>query len=713
MKKNKINTIPKLKKKNGIWAVLTASVFSLVLGVGITGCLVHYVPAISSFIVNKEVTKDSNEYKTQVITLTNELQLVKNDLQNAQNINASNLELLKTKQIELTEKTTLIASLQIENAENVGKISAYETQINNLKEQLKIEQDKTNSDAQIILSLNNQISTLQTEKQNLEAINSSNNNTINLLNSQVLNLNNTVTELTNTINKNQTTIQQLNSRINELQESIKYYELLIGAYDFEGKTVVTFQYNGSVHALQVIDKGTKPTTTIPADTDYIKFNYWMLNGEQVDIETLKPTENITLVANLTYYYDVKYFNGEEIYNSTIVEKGQTVANLQLSNTAQNKRHIGWSLDGVNIVDLSQMVITENTNLYAVWENAKEVKFMNGTEQIGEIQTVFEFDNVTVPTINKNGYNFVGWTIDGTNIIDLTNYELTNNVVFKAKFELITYTLTFISDDTNYATFNYSIENNVINVTEPTKDGYNFDGWTLDGVNVVNINETSITSNTTFIAKFSKIELSSCLWSEISEYSTTGQAQSLFNVGDEKDFTLSTGETLTAVILDFDAENHIIFGLKNPMSTKYKLSDFMPKYIYGRNYDYFDGKIRGEVLSAVYSQMPAELQAIIKTVNKTIDATSTAPQTKGCKLWLFNYTDFIVPKYGDTSDKRLAYYKENSILFETTQGEPVDCVGTIEYAPAMSATYCVLKNGTLTNSDDYDSSKVGLLFGFKI
>ena len=155
MKKNKINTIPKLKKKNGIWAVLTASVFSLVLGVGITGCLVHYVPAISSFIVNKEVTKDSNEYKTQVITLTNELQLVKNDLQNAQNINASNLELLKTKQIELTEKTTLIASLQIENAENVGKISAYETQINNLKEQLKIEQDKTNSDAQIILSLNN------------------------------------------------------------------------------------------------------------------------------------------------------------------------------------------------------------------------------------------------------------------------------------------------------------------------------------------------------------------------------------------------------------------------------------------------------------------------------------------------------------------------------------------------------------------------------
>ena len=44
------------------------------------------------------------------------------------------------------------STLQVENAENKGKITAYETQINNLKEQLKFEQDKTNSDAQTICS---------------------------------------------------------------------------------------------------------------------------------------------------------------------------------------------------------------------------------------------------------------------------------------------------------------------------------------------------------------------------------------------------------------------------------------------------------------------------------------------------------------------------------------------------------------------------------
>ncbi len=448
-----------------------------------------------------EYSKEQNKENTILLEkLNNELNLTKIALEAEQSINKNNVELLKQKQEELTNKTTEFASLQVENAANLGKITAYEKQINLLKEQLKQEQEKTDADKQTILSLNSQISTLETEKQNLENINTSNTNTINLLNSQVLNLNNTVTELTNNINKNITNIQKLTTQVNSLQESVKYYELLIGAYDFEDKAVITFEYNNSVYSLQVVDKGTAPTTNTPEDTDYIKFNYWMLNGVEVDISTLKPTENITLVANLTYYFDINYYDGSEKYSSVKVEQGQTPANLQLTNTAE-KHFLGWSLDGVNVVNPSSIQVNETTNLYAVWDYAKEVKFVNGTEQVGNIQKAFNISELTIPTLTKTGYNFIGWTLDGETIVDLTNYELTTNVVFMAKFELIEHTITFINEGLNYSIFNYSVENNVINVTEPTKENYTFTYWSLENGKRINLSELEVDSDITLTAHY--------------------------------------------------------------------------------------------------------------------------------------------------------------------------------------------------------------------
>lgn len=448
-------------------------------------------------------SKEKNKENVVLInTLSNKLDVTKTELETQQQINANNVNLLQQKQAELTAKATELSTLQVENAENKGKITAYETQINNLKEQLKTAIDSGEADEQTILSLNSQINTLTTEKQNLENVNASNQNTINSLNSQVLNLNNTVTELTNSINANLQTIQTLNAKVSELQESIKYYELLIAGYNFEDKAVVTFKYNGTVHSLSVIDKGSSLTTTTPTDTDYIKFNYWQTeDGTQIDLTTFKPTENVTLIANLTYYYDVKYFDGESEYTSNIVEAGQTGSNLQLTNTTE-KRFVGWSLDNVNVVDPTTITISENTNFYALWEYSKEVKFLNGTEQIGETQYAFNSSTLTVPTVSKDGYNFLGWTIDGTTIVDLTNYQLTTNVVFKAKFELIEYILTFVDENNQtFETFNYSIENNNINVAAPTKSGYTFTYFSKPTGERVNLSELVVNGDITLKANY--------------------------------------------------------------------------------------------------------------------------------------------------------------------------------------------------------------------
>ncbi len=434
-------------------------------------------------------------------TLKSDLTIAKTELETQTQINANNVNLLQQKQAELTAKATELSTLQVENAENIGKITAYEEQIKNLKEQLKTAIDSGDADEQTILGLNNQISTLTTEKQNLENVNASNQNTINSLNSQVLNLNTTITELTNSINTNLQTIQTLNAKVSELQESIKYYELLVAGYNFEDKAVVTFKYNGVVHSLSVIDKGSSPTTTTPVDTDYIKFNYWQTeDGEQIDLTTFKPTSNVTLIANLTYYYDVKYYDGESEYTSNIVEAGQTASDLQLTNTT-DKHFKGWSLDKINIVTPSTITINENTTFYAIWEYQKEVKFMNGTEQVGNTQYGFNTSDITVPTAEKQGYNFLGWTTDGTNVVDLTNYELTTNVVFMAKFELIEHTITFVADNVNFATFNYSVENNEINVIAPIKNGYTFTYFSQENGKRVNLSELEVDKDITLTAHY--------------------------------------------------------------------------------------------------------------------------------------------------------------------------------------------------------------------
>ena len=486
-----------------LWLILCIT--SLVVSFsnwGVTWSILRGKPVYTQEQAENYSKEQNKENVLLVNSLKNELDLTKTALETEQQINANNVNLLQQKQAELTTKATELSTLQVENAENIGKITAYETQINNLKEQLKTALESGEADEQTILSLNNQITTLTTEKQNLENVNASNQNTINSLNSQVLNLNNTVTDLTNSINTHLQTIQTLNTKVNELQESIKYYELLIAGYNFDDKAVVTFKYNGVVHALSVIDKGSSPTTTTPADTDYIKFNYWQTeDGTQVDLTTFKPTSNVTLIANVTYYYDVKYFDGESEYTSNIVEAGQTGSNLQLTNTAE-KRFAGWSLDKVNVVNPTTITINENTNFYAIWEYQKEVKFMNGTTQVGETQHVFNTSALTIPTATKEGYNFVGWTLDNENVIDLTNYELTTNVVFMAKFELIEHTITFVDENNQtFETFNYSIENTNINVTAPTKSGYTFTYYSKPTGERVNLSELVVNGDMTLKANY--------------------------------------------------------------------------------------------------------------------------------------------------------------------------------------------------------------------
>lgn len=134
------------------------------------------------------------------------------------------------------------------------------------------------------------------------------------------------------------------------------------------------------------------------------------------------------------------------------------------------------------------------------------------------------------------------------------------------------------------------------------------------------------------------------WADIGKYSHKGLAKSLWNVGDEKQITLTTGEKITMVILDFEHDNltgggkaGITLGMKNCLSTAYVM-----------NSDYTNAggwkasKMRTETMEMLYGYLPEEVKAVIKPVDKAtaLYESSGALDTTSDKLFLFSQREIM-------------------------------------------------------------------------
>lgn len=111
-----------------------------------------------------------------------------------------------------------------------------------------------------------------------------------------------------------------------------------------------------------------------------------------------------------------------------------------------------------------------------------------------------------PEIAKN-CTFNGWKVNGQ-LVDLTTYKLTCNTTFEA--DLIYYsTVTFMVENESgeYEVYNSQEVPNGSAATlpsEPHKENYEFLGWSLDKVNVIENVETLITSNKVYYALFNRL-----------------------------------------------------------------------------------------------------------------------------------------------------------------------------------------------------------------
>lgn len=275
---------------------------------------------------------------------------------------------------------------------------------------------------------------------------------INELNEKVYNLQTYIAECETLIDKMKTENYQLKNQIAHLEninanlmQSVNAYIQLISSMSIiEERFVVTFMFDDTVYSILLVPDGEKVQIENPKSTEYTIFLGWSLSldGELVDLNEIEITADTVIYAKIIRKYDVNFILDYEVYEHHIIEKGDAITATTPPST--NKRVFkGWSLDSVNVIDVTNYPITEHRTFFAVVETRHEVKFVytrhtpyQHTSTLG-MQYIGKSDTLHVPTPPTiNGYNFSTWLINGDatkTISNPANYTPTGDTVFVAKY----------------------------------------------------------------------------------------------------------------------------------------------------------------------------------------------------------------------------------------------------------------------------------------
>lgn len=238
---------------------------------------------------------------------------------------------------------------------------------------------------------------------------------------------------------------------------------------------------GKLISYVIVKKGMTVEKPIDPIKEGYKFIGWYKDMEIYDFN-FEVTVDMVLTAKFekSSDYIVSFnTNGGNNIASISVESGKSVSKPK-DPIKNGYKFISWQLDGKDYNFNNK--VEKNITLTAKWEKivTYTVKFnTNGGNSIGSI-LVEKDSKISKPKDPaKNGYRFVSWQLDGKDY-DF-NSKVTKDITLSAKWEVIYYTISF---NTNGGSSIDSIKvisgNQVTKPDNPTKEGYEFVKWQLNG-----------------------------------------------------------------------------------------------------------------------------------------------------------------------------------------------------------------------------------------
>ena len=286
---------------------------------------------------------------------------------------------------------------------------------------------------------------------------------------------------------------------------------------YEVTAVANPTAGGTITGAGTYDHGTTATLTATANDGYTFVN-WTENGTEVSTSvtySFTVTEAKTLVANfsLNSYEVAAVANpsaGGTITGAGTFDYG-TTATLTAT-VSEGYTFVNWTENGdvVSNSPIYSFTVTSNRDIVANFEvNTYEITATANPTNGGTVTGAGTYDHGTTVTLTATaaeGYHFVSWTKEGTEVSTSASYSftVTEAGAYVAHFEMNTYEVTATANPTGTVsgegTYNHGM---TATLTATADEGYTFVNWTENG-SVVSTNATysfTVISDRDLVANF--------------------------------------------------------------------------------------------------------------------------------------------------------------------------------------------------------------------
>ena len=259
------------------------------------------------------------------------------------------------------------------------------------------------------------------------------------------------------------------------------------------KYTVTFDANGGTMpnnaTTMEVTMGENYSLPIPTKTGF-DFDGWKNQEQSVaDSGTWSIESNVTLKASWNAKTTAVTLNVNGGTGASELELtatyGQVLTLPTLTKVGYN--FAGWTLSGSAFNTANAWALEDATaTLVANWtvKTTTVTLDVNGGTGADELELTATYGQVlTLPTLTKVGYNFAGWTLNGSAFNTANAWALEDaTATLVANWTAKTTTVTLnvnggTGADELELTATYGV---VLNLPTLTKPGYNFAGWTLNG-----------------------------------------------------------------------------------------------------------------------------------------------------------------------------------------------------------------------------------------
>lgn len=240
---------------------------------------------------------------------------------------------------------------------------------------------------------------------------------------------------------------------------------------------------------ETLRKGSTITLADPTAKGY-DFKGWYLDDEftvKIDSALANLDHNITVYGKFEpHTYKITYDNANGVFG----EGEENITSLTCEDEPFelfNPTKVGYVFNkwqdskGVTYSTLED--VCEDIDLHAVFDANEYVITLKYTDKSDEFVPIKYDGKVSLPVLEKKGYNFVGWFDKETDTkFELDNYTLLKDVTLYAKWEgPISYNISYnlnggIVDGEEPNT--YTVDN-FPTLLDPTREGYDFVGWYLN------------------------------------------------------------------------------------------------------------------------------------------------------------------------------------------------------------------------------------------